>query len=97
MNIANIHEGKLPAQLLFVFKQIERIKKGYTLATKPPISPVDLDGYPLQEADYAVSLIQPAEMVMERARRQHAKGWLTLDEFRAIRLRVEPCQAPCDV
>lgn len=39
MNIANIHEGRIPAQLLFVFRQIERLAQGYTLATKPPIAP----------------------------------------------------------
>ncbi len=96
MNVGNIHEGKLPAMLQFVFKQLERIAGGYTLATKPPIALVDLSQFPLQGADYAVSLTQSAELVMERARRQHAKGWLTVEEFRAIRLRVEPAQLPCD-
>ena len=96
MNIANVDEGKRPAQLLFVFRQLERLSQGYTLATKPPISPVDLSQFPLQGSDYAVSLTQSAELVMERARRQHAKGWLTVEEFRAIRLRIEPVHLPCD-
>ena len=37
MNIANIHEGRIPAALLFVFRQIERLAQGCTVATKPPI------------------------------------------------------------
>jgi hypothetical protein len=39
MNITNIHEGRMPAMLLMVFRQIERLAQGCTLATKLPISP----------------------------------------------------------
>lgn len=85
MNIANIHEGRIPNALVMVFEQLDAI-----YGRPKSIKTVDLRQFPLGLQDYRINGWRTPEVVLARARKQYAKGWLTKSEFETIKKQCEP-------
>ena len=86
MNIANIHEGRIPNALVYVFDQLD------TIYGRPKsINNVDIQQFSLGSQDYRITRLRTPELVLARARRQYAKGWLTKAEFERIETK---CNSP---
>lgn len=77
--------GVSVASLVSVFADIAAIS-GYVRHNNGPSADFDrvLRNYPLKDGDYPTRGRRQAQSSLERAHKQHAKGWLTDDELAHI-------------